>query len=249
MSRTRALAAAATTAVTASTVAACSVTGTAAESEPVTILAAASLAGVMPELVRASEERHPDRDYEVSYAGSSAIVQQLNAGAPADAVVLAGETPLTGLDSSVDRGRVRIVATNTLAVTLARENPGEVKALEDLARKDVTVVLCAEQVPCGQAAQQVFERADLAVNVASYEPDVRATLSKVTSGEADAALVYVTDAATTDLPVLELPADVDVRNRYPAFSVNGSVAGGELVSELRSASSRALWREAGFGLP
>jgi len=217
--------------------------------ERVTVLAAASLTDVMPQLVAGERKRHPDRTYEVSYAGSSQIVQQLNSGAQVDAVVLAGEEPLQALDDGLDLGETVIVATNTLVVALAQGNPGEIAQWSDLGRDDISLVVCAEQVPCGQAAQRVFAADGLRPTVASYEPDVRATLSKVASGEADAGVVYVTDVTDTDLPTLPVPRDVAVTTRYPAFSVEGSMAGEDFVSQLGSAESRAVLREAGFGSP
>jgi len=228
----------------------CSLPGSqAGSSERVTVLAAASLTDVMPSLVAQAQGRHPDRDYEVSYAGSAQIVQQLNAGAPADAVVLAGEEPLALLEGGLEAGETLIVATNTLVVALAEGNPAEITQWTDLGRDNVSLVVCAEQVPCGQATQRVFAADGLRPTVASHEPDVRATLSKVVSGEADAGLVYVTDVVTTDLLTVPVPPEAAALNRYPAFSVGGSPAGEEFVSGLESARSREVLREAGFGLP
>ncbi|MGB7448934.1 MAG: substrate-binding domain-containing protein [Ornithinimicrobium sp.] len=229
---------------------ACSSAGTeTGDNQRVTVLAAASLAGVMPDLVEQAHQRHPGRTYEVSYAGSSQIVRQLGSGARADAVVLAGEGPLGTLEGDLDHSEPVIVATNSLLIALAPGNPGGIERFEDLADDEITLVVCAEQVPCGQATQQVFDAAGLSPRVSSYEPDVRATLSKVTSGEADAAMVYVTDVEGRDLPTVPVPHGVDVLNRYPAFSVEGSRAGADFVAGLASSRSRDTLRDAGFGLP
>jgi molybdate transport system substrate-binding protein len=228
----------------------CSPTGAETdEPERVTVLAAASLTDVMPQLVVPAQERHPGRTYEVSYAGSSQIVQQLNSGARADVVVLAGQGPLQALDEGLGVGDVEIVATNRLIVALAPGNPAGVRRFEDLAGDDVTLVVCSQPVPCGRATQQVFDAAGMRPRVSSYEPDVRATLSKVSSGEADAGLVYVSDVATSDLPTVPVPDAVAVLNRYPAFSLDGSEAGKDLIARLSSAGSRDIWRDAGFGVP
>lgn len=218
----------------------------------VTILAASSLADVMPAIIDLAEQDRPDETFEVSYAGSSQIVQQLNSGVDADVIVLAGEGPLASLDTDLTPGEPTIVATNTLTIAVAPGNPAGVTSIDDLASEDVTLVLCAEQVPCGEAAAQMLALADVIPNVASYEPDVRATLAKVTSGEADAGVVYVTDVAAgagRDVDTLAVPAAGHVINRYPAFSVDDSQDGDDFVAFLESDAAQGVLSEAGFGAP
>ncbi len=214
----------------------------------VTILAASSLADVMPQIISLAEQDRPGEEFEVSYAGSSQIVQQLNAGAEADVVVLAGEGPLASLDADVDVSEPSIVATNELAIALAPDNPGDIMTLADFARDDITLVVCAQQVPCGDAAAQMFVKAGVDPNVASFEPDVRATLSKVTSGEADVGVVYVTDVTDGDLPTIAVTESAQVVNDYPALSVGGSQSGADFVSVLTSAQAQEVLVKAGFGV-
>ncbi|MGB3595007.1 MAG: substrate-binding domain-containing protein, partial [Ornithinimicrobium sp.] len=122
--------------------------------DTVTLLAASSLADVMPAVVDLARQEHPDDSFEVSYAASSQIVQQLNAGVDADVAVLAGEGPVDSLDTSP--GEPTIVATNTLTLALAPGNPAGISSVEDLAADGIALVLCAEQVPCGEAAGQML---------------------------------------------------------------------------------------------
>ncbi len=219
--------------------------------DTITILAASSLADVMPAVIDLAQQGHPDDTFEVSYAASSQIVQQLNAGVDADAVVLAGEGPLASLDTAVDSEPV-VVATNTLTIALAPGNPADISSIEDLADADVTLVLCAEQVPCGEAAARMLTLADVDPSVASYEPDVRATLVKVASGEADAGVVYVSDVAIgvgSDVETLPVPDEAQVVNRYPAFSIDDSADGADFVALLQSGQAQGVLSGAGFGPP
>ncbi|MGB3764341.1 MAG: molybdate ABC transporter substrate-binding protein [Ornithinimicrobium sp.] len=218
--------------------------------DTVTLLAASSLADVMPTLIDLAHQQHPDDSFEVSYAASSQIVQQLNAGVDADVAVLAGEAPLDVLDTSASEPT--IVATNSLTVALAPGNPARISSLDDLAGGGVTLVLCAEQVPCGEAAAQMLALAGVDPSVASYEPDVRATLAKVASGEADAGVVYVTDVTRgvgRDVETLPVPAAVQVINRYPAFSLDDSSDGEDFVALLETDEAQGALRAAGFGPP
>ncbi len=215
----------------------------------VTVLAASSLADKMPQIVALAEKDNPDETFEVSYAASSQIVQQLNAGIKADVAVLAGEGPLDSLDPSLDISAPQIIATNSLAIAVAPGNPGQITSIDNLAGEDLSLVVCAEQVPCGEAAAAMFQKANITPTIASYEPDVRATLSKVASGEADAGIVYVTDLAGQSVDSVEVPLDVQVVNTYPALSVGESATGAAFVAFLGSNASQKVLRDAGFGAP
>jgi len=220
-----------------------------APDDTVTILAASSLADVMPQVIAVAERERPDEAFEVSYAASSQIVQQLNAGIDADAAVLAGQGPLASLDPSVAAGTPAVVATNTLAIALADGNPGRVTSLADLGNTDITLVLCAEQVPCGAAAAQMFHQTGINPTIASLEPDVRATLSKVVSGEADAGVVYVTDLVGQSVGHLDVRAEDQVVTTYPALSIDDSRSGADFVDLLSSDTAQKVLRDAGFGAP
>lgn len=219
-----------------------------ADRAPVTILAAASLSDVMPQLLDLADES-TGTTYEVSYAGSAQLVQQLNAGAQADLVILAGEGPLAALDQDLGFSEPTIVATNGLALVTAPGNPAKIGELADLAAEDITLVTCAPHVPCGSAAEQMFVQADLAPQLASLEPDVRATLTKVSSGEADAGVVYVTDAADAGLPTIEIPAEVDMVNHYPLLFDLDSPDGQAVLDLMTSPAGQQVLTAAGFGIP
>lgn len=216
-----------------------------------TIVAAASLTDVMSQVESQLERDDPGLDLQTSFAGSSQIVQQVNEGVDADVLLLAGETALNGLDAEAQVAEPVFFATNTLTIAVAPGNPAGVTGVADLAGDDVLVVLCAEQVPCGAAAATMFARAGVAPGVDSYEPDVRAVLSKIASGEADAGVVYVTDVSAASAPVesIDIPDDVNVVNRYPALVVGDSEAGAAVVADLQTPQVQALLAQAGFGVP
>lgn len=216
-----------------------------------TIVAAASLTDVMSQVESQLERDDPGLDLQTSFAGSSQIVQQVNEGVDADVLLLAGETALNGLDAEAQVAEPVFFATNTLTIAVAPGNPAGVTGVADLAGDDVLVVLCAEQVPCGAAAATMFARAGVAPGVDSYEPDVRAVLSKIASGEADAGVVYVTDVSAPSAPVesIDIPDDVNVVNRYPALVVGDSEAGAAVVADLQTPQVQALLAQAGFGVP
>ncbi len=126
------------------------------------------------------------------------------------------------MDSAVEAGLVAgepsLFASNTLTIVTPPGNPAEVEDLEDLADNDVVTVVCAPQVPCGAATEQVTEAAGVALSPASEESAVTDVLGKVRAGEADAGLVYVTDArgAGEDVETIDFPEAHDVVNLYPA---------------------------------
>src|SRR5262249_42900450 len=126
-----------------------------------------------------------------NFAGSPTLVQQIHESAPADVVALAD---LTNMQTLVDAGVVEkpeIFARNVLQIAVAKGNPRKIAGLADLTRPELTVVLCGESVPCGRYALEAFGHAGLKPPSGSRELDVKAVVSKVMLGEADAGIVYV----------------------------------------------------------
>ena len=123
----------------------------------------------------------------------------------------------------------------------------------DLANADLTVVLCATEVPCGAASATLLENAGVTASVDSYEQNVTAVLTKVASGEADAGLVYITDAATTDeVETVDTEAADAVVNRYPIVALTGapdSEVAAAFVAFVLSDTGRSVLSGLGFGAP
>jgi len=206
--------------------------------ERLTVFAAASLTGPFTDLGGAT----------FNFAGSSALATQIGNGAPADVFASADETTLQRL---VDAGlleRPVVFATNALAIAVAEGNPEGITGLGDLARDDLVVVLCDPAVPAGAYARRALASAGVVVEPASFELDVKAALAKVTSGDADAAIVYETDTGSR----VTIPAAQNVEARYPVAVVRGTGhedAARRFVAELLSRRGREVLERHGFGTP
>ena len=162
----------------------------------ITVFAAASLKVVFTELGEEFERENPGASVTFSFAGSSDLVTQILAGAPADVFASADTSNMSKVvDGGVVAGQPVDFATNTLTIVVPRDNPSRISSFADLGRADVSVVICAPQVPCGSATQKVENATGTPLNPMSEESSVTDVLNKVISGEADAGLVYVTDAA------------------------------------------------------
>lgn len=220
-----------------------------------TVLAAASLTDVLEEVADLVRAEHPDLQVDLGFAASSTVVQQVDQGAPADVVVLAGPEPLAMVDPDLVRGDPVVVATNTLALAVPAgpDDPGTgpVSTVEDLARDGIRLVVCRPEAPCGRAAETLLADLGVAPRIASYEPDARATLTKVELGEADAGLVWRTDVLAADGRVREvpLPEGAEVTNDYPLAVVSDDPAAAWFVEAITSEDGRRLLADAGFGLP
>lgn len=224
------------------------------DGETLTVLAAASLRVPFAALETTFEEAHPGVDVRVSFGGSSDLADQIEAGAPADVVATADEPTMTRLSDAGLVGPPTVFATNVLTIVVPAGNPGDVRGLADLGRNDVDVVLCAPEVPCGRAAAAVADRAGVTPHTVSEEPSVTDVLAKVALGEADAGLVYVTDAATEpeDVETVATPEAADVVNRYPVAVLaepQDADLADEWVSLVTGEQGRSALSEAGFGTP
>jgi molybdate transport system substrate-binding protein len=189
-----------------------------AESGTLTVLAAASLTGTFTALEKQFEADHPGVDVKLNVAGSSDLAQQVVNGAPADVFAAASDTTMkTVTDAGLAAGTPTIFATNVLQIAIAPGNPKGVASFADLAEPELKVVVCAPQVPCGAAAEKIEKATGVTLSPVSEEADVKSTLGKVTSGDADAGLVYVTDvtAAGEDVQGVSFPEADQAATNYP----------------------------------
>lgn len=189
-----------------------------------TVFAAASLTEPFTDLQAAQKVSNPSLSITYSFAGSGALGAQIENGAPADVIATADEVSMQRL---VDAGLVEVptvFATNQLAILVAPGNPLDVGGLTDLEREDIKLVLGDSTVPVGRYADQVLSAAGVTVAPVSRELDVKAAVAKVTSGEADAAIVYATDvtAAGARGEGVVIPEAQNVVARYPVAVVRGS---------------------------
>ncbi|WP_410871552.1 molybdate ABC transporter substrate-binding protein [Nocardia sp. A7] len=218
-----------------------------------TVFAAASLQSVFTGLEQDFETANPDVDVQFSFAGSSDLAAQLQAGAPAD-VFAAADQPT--MDKVVRDGRITgapaVFATNLLTLVTAPGNPKGINGINDLA--DATLVVCAPQVPCGRATKKVADAAGTTLRPVSEESSVADVLTKVTSGQADAGFVYVTDAsnAGAKVSVVAVPEASVAVNAYPIAVVADSkqAATAQKFADLVTGpTGRAALAAAGFGAP
>ncbi|MGH3925197.1 MAG: molybdate ABC transporter substrate-binding protein, partial [Pseudonocardiaceae bacterium] len=163
------------------------------------------------------EKANPDADIQFSFGGSSDLAQQIVNGAPADVFASANEKQMSVVsDAQLVEGAGKVFTTNVLTIVVPKDNPKGIQTFADLAAPDVTEVVCAPQVPCGAATEQIEKSTGVTLSPASEELDVRAVLAKVTTGEADAGLVYITDArsAKDQLVQIDFPEARNAINEY-----------------------------------
>ncbi|MET0812354.1 MAG: molybdate ABC transporter substrate-binding protein [Microbacterium sp.] len=219
-----------------------------------TIYAAASLGTAFDELAEQFEAQHPSLEVlPIVYDGSSTLATQLIEGAPADVFASADEK---NMQKVVDAGLAddpQLFASNTLVIAVPVGNPGGVTGLESLSDPALTVVLCAPEVPCGAASQTLLSNEGVAVTPASLEQNVTAVLTKVSAGEADAGLVYVTDVqGDTEVESVDAEGAADVVNRYPVTMLTDAAnpdAAAAFVDFVLSDKGQAVLAKLGFGTP
>jgi molybdate transport system substrate-binding protein len=233
--------------------------GAPAEERTLTVLAAASLRDVFTDLAADFEADHDGVTVALSVAGSADLGDQILAGAPADVFASADERNMTRVVDAGDASDPVAFATNTLTIVTPPGNLAGVETFGDLAREDVKVVVCAPEVPCGGATDTVAEAAGVAIHRVSEEANVTDVLAKVTSGEADAGLVYVTDAtlAGDAVDVVDVPETNAALNVYPIALVAAAGESGPEQVALAQAwvdlvtgdAGQAALAAAGFGAP
>jgi molybdate transport system substrate-binding protein len=204
-----------------------------------TILAAASLTDAFAGMERRLEEAHPGLDIVIETAGSQTLVTQLQQGAAADVLATADMRWMeTAIGSGLIEGAPVAFTANRLVIVASPDNPAEISTIDDLTGDEVTLILAGADVPAGAYTRRAF--CDYAggqdapegfiggvnANLASEEQDVRSVLAKVQLGEADAGVVYASDAAAaaqfgTGLTVIEFPEGVSTNATYPIAPVAG----------------------------
>ncbi|MGV9801188.1 molybdate ABC transporter substrate-binding protein [Mycobacterium sp. NPDC003449] len=192
--------------------------GTDAAAGSITVFAAASLKTAFTEIGEQFKADNPGASVEFSFAGSSDLVTQLTQGADAD-VFASADT--RNMDKAVHAGLVYgnpvKFATNTLTIAVAPGNPKGIKTFQDLTKPGLSVVVCAPPVPCGGATEKVEKATGVTLSPVSEENSVTDVLGKVTTGQADAGIVYVTDAAGAGDKVtsVDFPESDQAVNTYP----------------------------------
>jgi molybdate transport system substrate-binding protein len=205
-------------------------TTSAQEGGDLTVSAASSLTDAFTEVGKAFEAANPGTAVSFNFGPSDGLAAQIDQGAPVD--VFASASP-TWMDSVQEDGpgvtdRTDF-ARNRLAIVVPIDNPAGIESLDDLTEDDVQLVLAAEGVPAGDYARQMFREAGIfeaaLANVVSNEEDVRAVITKLIAGDADAGIGYVTDvtpAVSDRVELIPIPDPVNVISTYPIAVVNGT---------------------------
>ena len=222
----------------------------------VVVSAAASLTDVLDELRDAFVLEHPGVEVRFNVGSSGQLSSQIQDGAPADVVAFADTAPMDALaEAGLLGSEPRIVATNELVIVTKPGNPEGIAGLADLL--DVEVVsLCADTAPCGRFADRVLASAGVHIPTdrITRGQDVRATLTAVTEGDADAGIVYVTDARSAGDAAqrIEIPDDLNVVAAYPVATVATSAvpeSADAFVEFMQSRTGRRILSDAGFLAP
>lgn len=225
------------------------------ESRTLTVSAAASLTDVFTELAARFEGAYPGVDVRMNLGSSSELASQIVNGAPADVFASAN---VARMDDVAEAGLVAaepaVLVTNRLQIAVAPGNPLGIRGFAGLADPDVTLVVCAPQVPCGAATEAVEAATGVTLDPVSEGPDVRSVLSQVTTGNADAGLVYVTDVLSAEGEVdgVDFPESENAVNSYPIATLTSAAdpeLAGRFVGFVRSAEAAAVLEAAGFGTP
>jgi len=217
------------------------------------VAAAASLTASFEEIATDFEAANEGVELEFQFAGSSDLATQITNGAELDVFASADEA---NMDKVADftAADPTLFATNVLTIVTEPGNPKEITGLKDLESSDLAVVVCAEQVPCGAATQTLTEQQGVTLDPASEESKVTDVLTKVTTGEADAGLVYVTDAtgAGDKVDTVEAEGSDKVLNTYPIAVLEGAPSPDEaqaFVDFVTGPDGRAVLQDRGFGTP
>ncbi len=229
--------------------------GGAPEERTLTVFAAASLTEVFTRLEPRFEQANPGVAVRFNFGASSDLAQQIVNGGPADLFAAANTSTMTTVaDAGLVDGGPTVFATNVLEIVTPPGNPAGITSFADLARSGLKVVVCAPQVPCGSATERIEQVTGVTLSPVSEEPDVKSTLGKVATGNADAGLVYATDvhAAGESVQGVGFPEAAQAVNAYPiaviAEAPNADLARAfqELVT---GAEGRTALESAGFGAP
>lgn len=216
------------------------------------VLAAASLTGAFTDLAAAFEKTEPAAKVATSFGASSALVARIHEGAPADVLATADTETMGRAVDDHDVGEPVDFTCNTMAILTAPGNPLHIENLADLGRSGVRFTLCAEPVPCGHLARKVLADAGVDAEPVGSEANVKAVVAKVTSGEVDAGIVYVTDAraAADAASSVTIPASVNVTTAYPIAVTSDAdrpATARAFIDFVRSPAGQKILDGHGFG--
>jgi len=219
-----------------------------------TVSAASSLTDVFTQLGDQFMSASPGVKITFNFASSSDLAEQIVQGAPVDVFASASDSTMQTVVDAGDASDPTTFASNSLEIATPPSNPAGVHTLDDLARSSVSVAVCTPDAPCGAATQTLFQDNHLTVTPVTLEPDVRSVLTKVTSDEVDAGVVYITDvqAAGSDVHGVSIPARKNVSTSYLIAALTGASnasAADAWVAFVLSPTGQQALQAAGFAKP
>lgn len=214
------------------------------------MFAAASLADAFGEIETAFEEQSPNIDVRLNLAGSSALREQILAGAPGDVFASANQSVMDDVVAGGEAVEPQAFARNSMQIAVATGNPQRISGIADFANGSLLLGACATGVPCGDAADMVFANAAVTADLDTREPDVRALVTKLVEGELDGGIVYRTDVLAEDsLEAIALSDVHQVVVAYPIASLLGSAnaeSAAAFVDFVLSADGQSILEQHGF---
>ena len=225
------------------------------ETGTLNVLAAASLTETFTTLAKDFEADHPGVDVKLAFDSSATLAEQVTQGAPADVLATADEdTMQTVVDADGTESDPTVFATNHLQLVVPPDNPAHITKFSDIDKPGVKYVVCVVTAPCGKLAAKVLDANGITAKPASEEVDVKAVLSKVELDEADAGLVYATDAVAggDKVKAVDIPTSDENLNTYPLAALSDAEKpqlAADWVDLVTGPEGQRVLADAGFGKP
>jgi molybdate transport system substrate-binding protein len=219
----------------------------------ITVLAASSLTGTFTQLGQEFESAHPGVTVKFAFDSSATLAQQAIGGAPADVLATADTTTMDSA-KAVQASTPKVFATNVMVLATPADNPAHVSSFADLDKSAVKFVVCVPTAPCGAVAQALLDQDHITGKPVSTEVDVKSVLAKLTEGEADAGIVYTTDAtaAGDQVATVPIPGAGKQVTTYPIVTLDqskNSTLAQEFVDLVTGSRGQQVLAKAGFGAP
>jgi molybdate transport system substrate-binding protein len=219
----------------------------------ITVLAASSLTGTFTELGKEFEKEHDGVTVKFAFDSSATLAQQATQGAPAD-VLATADTDTMASAKSAQAASPQVFATNVMVLAVPASNPGDITSFSDLDKSSVKYVVCVPTAPCGKIGQALLDQDHITGKPVSQEVDVKSVLAKLTEGEADAGIVYTTDAvaAGDQVATVAIPGAGRQITTYPIVALKQSKHSDlaqEFVDLVTGSAGQQILQKAGFGKP
>jgi molybdate transport system substrate-binding protein len=219
----------------------------------ITVLAASSLTGTFTELGKKFEAEHDGVTVKFAFDSSATLAQQATQGAPADVLATADQTTMDSAKSA-QASTPKTFATNVMVLATPADNPAHIQSFSDLDKSSVKYVMCVPTAPCGKVGQALLDQDHITGKPVSQEVDVKSVLAKLTEGEADAGIVYTTDAvaAGSEVTSIPIPGSAKQVTTYPIVALDqsgNSDLAQAFVDLVVGSTGQQVLQQAGFGKP